>query len=124
MIRPVFDHYDQFQNGRRKIQGFSRNVLMNMVFLIFASQARFECLILHFIARSSIYKCWDVIFKTQSKMAARNDPGILILITMPIPDRVRASLLLIHYMLNSRQVRTDASSVLQNIMGVYYSAIW
>ena len=50
-------------------------------------------------------------------------PGILILITMPIPDRVRASLQLINYMLNSRQVWPDASSVLQNIMGVYYSAI-
>ena len=42
-------------------------------FLNFASQARFECLILHFIARLSMYKCWDVIFRTQSKMAARND---------------------------------------------------
>ena len=40
-----------FKNGRRKIHGFSRNVLLNMVFLNFASQARFECLILHFIAR-------------------------------------------------------------------------
>ena len=38
-----------------------------------ASLARFECLILHFIARSSIYKCWNVIFNTQSRMAARND---------------------------------------------------
>ena len=73
LIRPVIYHYGQFQNGRRKIHGFSRNVLFNMVFLNFASQARFECLILHFIARSSFYKCWDVIFKTQSKMAARND---------------------------------------------------
>ena len=43
---------------------------------------------------------------------------------MPIPDRVRASLQLIHYMLNSRQVWSDGSIVLQNIMGVYYSAIW
>ena len=60
-------------NRCRKIHVFSRNVLLNMVFLNLASQARFECLILHFIARSSIYKCWDVIFKTQSKMAARND---------------------------------------------------
>ena len=34
------------------------------------------------------------------------------------------SLQLIHYMLNSRQVWSDDSSVLQNIMGVYYSAIW
>ena len=51
-------------------------------------------------------------------------PGILILITMPIPDRVRASLQLIHCMLNSRQVWPDASSVLQNNIGVYYSAIW
>ena len=51
-------------------------------------------------------------------------PGILILITMPIPDRVRASLQLIHYILNIYQVWSDASSVLQNIMGVYYSAIW
>ena len=44
-----------------------------MVFLNFASQARFESLILHFIVRSSIYKCRNVIFRTQSKMAARND---------------------------------------------------
>ena len=44
-----------------------------MVFSNFVSQARFECLILHFIVRSSIYKCWDVIFKTQSKMAAGDD---------------------------------------------------
>ena len=51
-------------------------------------------------------------------------PGIFILITMPIPDRVRASLQLIHCMLNSRQVWPDASSVLQNNIGVYYSAIW
>ena len=51
-------------------------------------------------------------------------PGILILITMPIPDRVRASLQLIHCMLNSRQVWPDASSVLQNNIGVHYSAIW
>ena len=51
-------------------------------------------------------------------------PGILILITMPIPDRVRASLQLIHCMLNSRQVWPDASSMLQNNIGVYYSAIW
>ena len=50
--------------------------------------------------------------------------GILIPITMPIPDRVRASSQLIHHMLNSRQVWSHASSVLQNIMGVYYSAIW
>ena len=42
---------------------------------------------------------------------------------MPIPDRVRASLQLIHCMLNSRQVWSDASRVLQNIIGVYYSAI-
>ena len=73
MIRRVINHYGQFQNGRRKIHGFSRNVLLNMVFLNFASQARFECLILHFIVCSSIYKSWNVIFKTQSKMAARND---------------------------------------------------
>ena len=45
-------------------------------------------------------------------------PGILIQITMPIPDRVRASLQLIHYMLNSHQVWSDASSVLQNIITV------
>ena len=51
-------------------------------------------------------------------------PGILILITMPIPDRVRASLQLIHCMLNSRQVWPDASSVLQNIISMYYSAFW
>ena len=44
-----------------------------MGFLNFTSQARFGCLILHFIVRSSIYKCWNVIFRTQSKMAARND---------------------------------------------------
>ena len=43
---------------------------------------------------------------------------------MPITDRARASLQLIHYMLNSRPVWSHASSVLQNIMGVYYSAIW
>ena len=63
----------QFQNGRRKIHFFPRNVLLNMVFLNFASQARFECLILHFIVRSSIYKCWNVLFKTRSKMDARNN---------------------------------------------------
>ena len=73
LIRRVVDHYGQFQNGRRKIHVFSRSVLLNMIFLNFASQARFECLILHIIVRSSIYKCWDVIFKTQSKIAARND---------------------------------------------------
>ena len=73
LIRRVIDHYGQFQNGRRKIHGISRNVLLNMVFLNYASQAQLECLILHFIVRSSIYKCWNVIFKTQSKMAARND---------------------------------------------------
>ena len=73
LIRRVIYHYGQFQHGRRKIHGFSRNVLLNMVFLNFASQARFACLILHFIVCSSIYKCWNVIFKTQSKMAARND---------------------------------------------------
>ena len=44
-----------------------------MVFINFASQARFECLILHYIVLSSIYKYWNVIFKNQSKMAARND---------------------------------------------------
>ena len=71
MIRPVIDHYGQFQNGRCKIHGFSRNVLLNMVFLNFASQARFECLIFY---RSLKYlQMMDVIFKTQSKMAARND---------------------------------------------------
>ena len=68
LIRPVIDHYGQFQNGRRKIHVFFRDVLLSMVFLNFASQARFECLILHFIVRSSVYKCWNVIFKTQSKM--------------------------------------------------------
>ena len=73
LIRQVIDHYGQFQNGRRKIHVFSWNVLLNMVFRNFASQARFECLILHFIARLSIYKCWNVIFKTQSKIVARND---------------------------------------------------
>ena len=73
LIRQIIDHYGQFQNGRCKIHVFSRNVLLNMVFLNFASPARFECLILHFIVRSSTYKCWNVIFKTQSKMAARND---------------------------------------------------
>ena len=73
LIRRVIDHYGQFQNGRRKIHVFSRNVLLNMVFLNFASQARFVCLILYFIVRSSIYKCWNMIFRTQSKMAARND---------------------------------------------------
>ena len=52
---------------------FPEMYYLNMFFLNFASQARFECLILHFIVRSSIYKCWNVIFKTQSKMAARND---------------------------------------------------
>ena len=44
-----------------------------MVLLNFASQARFECLILHFVVSSSIYKCWNVISRTQYKMAARND---------------------------------------------------
>ena len=44
-----------------------------MVFLNFASRARFKWLILHFIARLSIHKCWNVIFETQSKMPARND---------------------------------------------------
>ena len=73
LIRRVIDHYGQFQNGRYKVHVFSRNVLLNMVFLNFASQARFACLILHFIVRSSIYKCWNVIFKTQTKMAARNE---------------------------------------------------
>ena len=52
---------------------FSRNLLLNMVFLNFASQARFEYLISHFIVPSSVYICWNMIFKTQSKMAARND---------------------------------------------------
>ena len=47
--------------------------------------------------------------------------GILILITMLIPDCVRVSLQLIHYMLSSRQVWPDASSVLQTIMDMYYS---
>ena len=51
-------------------------------------------------------------------------PRILILITMPILDRVRASLQLINCMLNNRQVWPDTSSVLQNSIGVYYSAIW
>ena len=64
LIRRVIDHYGQFQNGRRKIHVFPRNVLLNMVFLNFESQARFECVILNFIVRSSIYKCWNVIFKT------------------------------------------------------------
>ena len=73
LIRRVIDHYGQFQNSRRKIHVFSRNVLLNMVFLNFASQARFMCQILYFIVRSSIYKCWNMIFKTQSKMATRND---------------------------------------------------
>ena len=40
LIRRVIDHYGQLQNGRRKIHGFSRNVLFNMGFLNFASQAR------------------------------------------------------------------------------------
>ena len=62
LIRWLIDQYGQFQNRRRKIHVFSRNVLLDMVFLNFASQAR-----------SSIYKYWNVIFKTQSKMAARND---------------------------------------------------
>ena len=52
---------------------FLEMYLLNMFFLNIASQARFECLILHFGVRSSIFKCWNVIFKTQSKMAARND---------------------------------------------------
>ena len=73
LIRRVIDQFGQFQNGRLKIHVFFHDVLLNMVFLNFASQARFECLILHLIARSSVYKCWNVIFKTQSKMAARND---------------------------------------------------
>ena len=73
LICRVIYQYGQFQNGRRKIHAFSRNILLNMVFFNFASQARFECLILHFIIRSSIYKCWNVIFKTQYKMAAKND---------------------------------------------------
>ena len=62
-----------FKMAAVKSMVFSRNVLLNMVFLNFASQVRFECLILHFIVRSSVYKCSNVIFKTQSKMAARND---------------------------------------------------
>ena len=53
--------------------GFSRNVLLNMVFLNFASEAWFECLFLYFIVRLSIYKCWNVIYKTQFKMAASKD---------------------------------------------------
>ena len=56
LIRQVIDHYGQFQNGRRKIHVFSRNILLSMFFLNFASQAWFECLILHFIVCSSIYK--------------------------------------------------------------------
>ena len=65
LIGRVIDHYGQFQNGRRKIHVFCRNVLLNMVFLNFASQARFECVVLHFIVRSSIYKCWNVIYLIQ-----------------------------------------------------------
>ena len=69
----VIDHHGQFRNGHSKIHVFSRNVLLNMVFLNFASQGRLEWIILHFIVLSNIYKCWNVIFKTQSEMAARND---------------------------------------------------
>ena len=67
LIRRVIDNYGQFQNGRRKIYGFSRNLLLNMVFLNFASQARFECLILHFIVDSSIYKCWNGYLRLKSR---------------------------------------------------------
>ena len=58
-----------FKMAAVKSMFFPRNVLLNMVFLNVVSQARFECLILHFIVRSSIYKCWNVIFRTQSNMA-------------------------------------------------------
>ena len=71
LILLIINHYGQFQNGRRKSHDFSWNVLLNIVFLNFACQTRFECLILHFNARSSFYKCWNVIFTTQSNMAAR-----------------------------------------------------
>ena len=71
LIFQEVDHYGQFQNGRRKIYDFSGNVLPNMVFLNFTSQAQFWYLILHFIARLSIYKCCNVIFTTESKMATR-----------------------------------------------------
>ena len=50
---------------------FPENVLSNMVFLNFTSQSQFWYLILHFNARLSIYKCCNVIFITESKMAAR-----------------------------------------------------
>ena len=65
LIFRVVDHYGQFQNGRRKIHDFSRNVLSNMVFLNFTSQSQFWYLILHFKARLSIYKCCNVIFTIQ-----------------------------------------------------------
>ena len=67
----VFDHYGQFQNGRRKIHDFSWNVSSIMFFSNFTSQSQFWYLILHFNARLSIYKCCNVIFTTESKMAAR-----------------------------------------------------
>ena len=66
LIRRVIDHYGQFQNGRHKIHGFSRNVLLNMVFLNFASQARFECLILHFIV--------DQVFTSAGMWYLRHNP--------------------------------------------------
>ena len=69
LIFRVIDQYDQFENDRRKIHDFSWNVLLNMV-LKFACQTRFGSLILHFnVVR--IYKCWNVIYTTESKMAAR-----------------------------------------------------
>ena len=71
LILRVIDHYGQFQDGHRKIHDFSRNVLLNMIFLNFACQTRFWCLIGHSNGRSSIYKCWNAIFMTESKMAAR-----------------------------------------------------
>ena len=71
LIFRVIDHYGQFQNDRRKIHDFSRNVSSNMVFLNFTSQSQFWYLILHFNVRLSIYKCCNVIFTIESKMAAR-----------------------------------------------------
>ena len=71
LIFRVFDHFGQFRNGHRKIHDFSSNVLSNMIFLNFTSQSQFWYLISSCKARLSIYKCCNMIFTTESKMAAR-----------------------------------------------------
>ena len=43
-----------------------------MVFLNFTSQSQFWYIILHFNDRLSIYKCCNVMFISESKMAAKN----------------------------------------------------